>query len=163
MANRTAWTAGNLFSSLSFNAAFNAADINSLPNGSSVLSSVTAFANGTALDQFMDVSVELTIASTAIAAGANLGIWLAMLQEDGTTLGDGTLVAGTDAAVTPVWAPIAAIPLFASTRTTLIGGVTGILIPPGSFALILQNNSGTVTASSGNACSIRTYNQALNA
>jgi hypothetical protein len=162
MANRTAWTAGNLFSSLAFNAAFNAADINSLPTGDSVLSSITPFANGTALDQFMDISIELTIASTAIAAGTNLGVWLAMQQEDGTTLGDGTLTAGTPAAITPAWTPIAAIPLFASTRTTLIGSATGILLPPGAFALILQNNSGVTTAASGNVASIRTYNQSLN-
>lgn len=162
MVNRTAWTGGNLFSGLAFNPAFNAADIASMPNGNSVLSSITPFTNGTSLDQFMDISVVLTCASTAIAAGANLGIWLAILQEDGTTLGDGTLVAGTDAAVTPVWTPIAAIPLFASTRTTLIGSVTGILIPPRTFALILQNNAGPATAASGNACSISTYNQDLN-
>lgn len=163
MANVTGWAAGRLFSGESWNAAFNAADLNSLPNGSSVLSSVAPFANGASLDQLMDVSLKLTIASSAIGANASIAIWIALLQEDGATLGDGLLAAGSQtASFTPAWTPIAPIPLYASTRTLLIGSEYGIAIPPGTFALILQNNSGFALAASGNACSIRTYNQSLN-
>jgi hypothetical protein len=161
MAIGSQWTAGNLFTSLSFNPAFNAADLNSLANGSSVLSSVAAFSNGTALDQYLDLSVELTVASSAIASGSSLAFWLAMLQEDGSTLGDGTLTPGTQAAVMPVWTSLADILLFASTRTTLIGSETGLLIPPGNFALVMQNNSGVALAASGNICRIRTYNEGI--
>jgi hypothetical protein len=163
MANRTAWTGGNLGPGLGWISAFNTADLNALATGASVLSSVAAFANGTALDQFCDISLKCAIASSAVAAGANMGVWLAMLQNDGTTLGDGLLTAGTQAAAwTPAWPPIASVPLYASTRTSLIGGQTGVLLPPGSFALILQNGSGFALAASGNTVSIRTYNVNLN-
>lgn len=163
MANTTGWVAGRLFGDLAWHTAFVAANLNSMINGNSVLSSTTAFTNGTALDQFMDISAICTVASSAIVAGANLGIWLAMLQEDGSTLGDGLLTAGTQATYTAPWPSIATIPLAASTRTTLTGGLTGLLIPPGTFALILQNNSNFTFAASTNACQIRTYNLNLNA
>lgn len=162
MSNRTAWTGGNLFTGTGWNAAFNGSDLNSIINLDSVLSSITPFGNNTSLDQFMDISVKCTIASSAVAAGATVAIWLAMLQLDGTTIGDGLLTAGTASTVVPAWAPLAVIPLFVSTRTTIIGGQTGIMIPPGQFALIFQNNVGFTLASSGNSCSIRTYNQNLN-
>jgi hypothetical protein len=125
------------------------------------LSSVTAFTNGTALDQFADISMVCTISSSAVAAGANMGLWIALLNEDNTTYGDNNFTT-TPSAATPVWYPIASIPLFASTRTSLIGNATGIILPPGTFAFILQNNSGFTLASSGNAVSMRTYNQQLN-
>lgn len=167
MTNRTAWAPGNLNSSAwtsnnGWVPAFNGSDLNSMISFDNVLSTVTPFANGTGLDQFMDVSVQCTIASSAIGAGFNIPIWIAMLQQDNTTLGDGLLTAGTPSVIQPAWFPIATIPLFASTRTTIVGGQTGILIPPGSFALILQNGTGFTFSSSGNACSIRTYNQNLN-
>jgi hypothetical protein len=167
MTNRTAWTPGNLnpsawTSNNGWFSAFNAADLNSLPLNDCVLSSVTPFANGTALDQFMDVSVQLTIASTAVAAGDDLPIWIAMVQQDGTTIGDGTFTAGTASANQPIWFPVASMPLFASTRTTLVASQSGILLPPGAFALIIANFGPATLASSGNACSIRTYNQNLN-
>ena len=162
MSNRTAWTGGNLNTGLSWTAAFNGSDINSMPTTDSVLSTVTAWANGTALDQFMDISVICAITSSAVAAGANFGFWIANLEGNGTTYGDGLLTAGTQAALTPAWYPICSIPLYASTRTSLVGSATGLLIPPGSFALIMQNNSGFTLSSSGNAVYMRTYNQNLN-
>jgi hypothetical protein len=130
--------------------------------GNSAISNAISIANGTGLDQFMDISIQLAIASSAVAAGANVAIWLAMLQQDGTTYGDGILVAGTPAAVTPPWPPIAVIPLYASTRTSLTGQVNGIIIPPGSFKAILQNNSGFALTSGTQSVSFRSYNQQLN-
>ena len=88
MANRTAWVAGNGVG-FTWTTAINSADLVSMPNGSSVLSSVTGVANQTNLDMFMDVSVRCAIASSTIAAGANLAVWLYALLDDGTTYGDG--------------------------------------------------------------------------
>lgn len=164
MANNTAWVGGNLNSGLSWATLINSADLLGLVTGNSMLSNAISINNGTGLDQFMDISIQLTLAaSSAVAAGANITIWLALLQQDGTTYGDGILVAGTSATVTPPWSPTAVIPLYASTRANLAGQANGIIIPPGQFKAILQNNSGfNLHASTAQACTFRSYNQQLN-
>jgi len=78
MANRTSWTAGNgnVGAGLTWNNAFTAGNLNSLAalqskgsySGYSILAS-TSIAKITALDMFDDISFELTIASSAVAAG----------------------------------------------------------------------------------------------
>jgi hypothetical protein len=162
MSNRTAWTAGN-GQGLTWGALFNGSDINSCINGDSVLSSVSAIANGTNLDQFMDVSLECTIASSTIAAGANFTFWIFPLNEDGTTYGDNSLTAGTAAAITPGLFPAFVMPLrAAASQTALYGFAQAIVIPPGSFACVVQNNCGFTLSSSGNAIKYRTYNIQLN-
>src|ERR1700739_4906987 len=97
-ANRTAWTAGN-GQGLTWGTLVNSADMASLPNGSTVLSSVAGIANGTALDQFMDISCKLAIPSNTVAAGANIAFWIYALQEDGSNYRDGQLTAGHAAAI----------------------------------------------------------------
>ena len=163
MANNTGWAGGRIFSGLSYTAAFNTADLNSLPSGSSVLSSVSAFPNTTTPDQLAKISFKLTIASSTIAAGASIAFWLANLQLDGTTLGDGRLTAGTQAAYTPPWAPVGVFPIQVGSAVTILeGDVPPFIIDPVSFAIIVQNNSGFSLAASGNTCSLMSYNQALN-
>jgi len=162
MSNRTAWTAGN-GQGLTWGNLFNGSDLNSMSNANSVLSSITAIANGTNLDQFMDVSLECTIASNTIAAGANFAGWIFPLNEDGSTYGDNSLTAGTPAAVTPGLYPDFIMPLrAASSQTALYGFAKGIVLPPGTFLVAVQNNSGFQLASSGNAIKYRTYNINLN-
>lgn len=161
MANRTAWTAGN-GAGLAWATAINTGDLATLPNGSTVLSTVADITNGTALDQFMDVSVRCAIASSTIIGGSNLALWLYYLLDDGTSYGDGQLVAGTQKAATPVFTPAGTIPLLAAAaQTLLIGVVTGIVIAPGSFRLALQNNSGFAFSGTQNV-KYRTYNINLN-
>ena len=78
MANTTGWKAGRLYGDLAWHAAFGA-ELASLVNISAVLSSVT-IANGTGLDQLVDVSFVATAAATySPAAGAGVNVWLAML------------------------------------------------------------------------------------
>ena len=162
MANRTAWTAGN-GAGLTWATGINSADLASMANGSSVLSSVADIANGTNLDMFMDVSVRCLIASNTIVAGANLALWLFDLLDDGTTYGDGQFTAGTPAALTPLFSPSAVIPLrAAAAQTTLVGFTNQITLPPGSFRLALQNNSGFAFTSGTQTVKYRTYNLNLN-
>lgn len=166
MANRTAWTAGNGVG-LTWTTAINSADMASMAGttagSNTVLSSVADIANGTALDQFMDLSMSLIISSSTIAAGANIAFFLYQLNQDGTTYGDNKLTAGTPATLTPSMPPIAVIPLFAAaSQTTLIGGVTGLIMPSGSFRLAVQNNSGFALTSGTQTVKYRTYNQQLN-
>jgi hypothetical protein len=162
MSNRTAWTAGN-GAGLTWTTGINSSDLVSIANGKTVLSTVADIANGTNLDQFMDVSVRCAIASSTIVAGANLALWLYALLDDGATYGDGQLTAGTQAAITPTFAPCGAMPLVAAaSQTALVGFVQGIILPPGSFRLALQNNSGFALTSGTQTVKYRTYNQNLN-
>jgi hypothetical protein len=167
MTSRTAWTAGNLFSSFGWNAAFNGSDLNSMPNGDAVLSSIAAFDNSggtTVPDQFLDYSFKFSIASSTIVAGAGIAVWLFYLQQDGTIYGDGSLTAGSQAAVTPGLFGVQSSPLrAAASQTTLVGeNASPILLKPAKFILAVQNNCGFTLSSSGNSFSIRTYNQQLN-
>lgn len=162
MSSRTAWTAGN-GETLTWGTAINSSDLTSMANGSTVLSSVSDIANGTALDMFMDVSVRLVISSSTIVAGANLALYIYPLLDDGSTYGDGQLTAGSQAAKTPALAPIATIPLYAAaSQTALVGSATSLIIPPGSFRLALQNNSGFTLTSGTQTVMYRTYNINLN-
>lgn len=163
MANRSAWTAGNLNAGgLAYTAAFGA-ELNSLANGSTVLSSVS-FDNTAGMDEFFDVSAVLAIASSTIAAGAGLTLWLAALQGDTTSYGEGRLALG---ASSPSYFP--GFPSFGAinfqtgaTITALIGDLGGLSLRPCKFALCVQNLTGFNLASSGNSIWIRTYNQNLN-
>lgn len=162
MASRTAWTAGN-GQGLTWGTLINSADMASMTNSQSVLSSVADIANGTNLDQFMDISAVLAISSSTIVAGANLAYWLYALQEDGSTYGDGQLTAGTAASKTPAFAPCAVMGLVAAaSQTALVGFSQGIIIPPGSFRVAIQNNSGFTLTSGTQTVKYRTYNQNLN-
>lgn len=164
MTSLTQWAGGALnTNSVAFQAAFLSTDLNSLAGGSAVMSS-TAFNNSTGLDQFMDISFVGAITSTTLTAGAGLAFYLAVLQEDGSTYGDGRLTAGTQTTYSPLFNPIGGIPIQAGTVTVIAGAVTEIVIPPRAFRLVIQNNilPATALASSGNSCSISTYRQNTN-
>ncbi len=161
MTAKTSWTAGN-GAGLAWATAINSADLASLPNGSTVLSSVADIANGTNLDMFMDLSVRLAISSSALAAGANFALWLYELLDDSAIYGDGQFAAGVQAALTPAFAPCAVIPLPVATLADLVGYANEIVIPPGSFRLALQNNSGFTLTAGTQVVKYRTYNINLN-
>jgi len=159
---RTAWTAGN-GQGLTYGVAFNSTDFTtSQPtNGQSILSTIT-ISNGTALDQFMDVSVVQSIASSTIAAGANIAIWLVPLAADGSTYTP-ALTAGTVSANVLPMAPVCVIPLYAATtQTVLTGTCTGIVLPPGTFKLAEQNNSGFTYTATTQVHDYRSYNINVN-
>lgn len=163
MTSKTAWSAGNGVG-LTWTTAINSSDIASMQVGRTCLSSVADIANGTNLDQYADISVRCAIASNTVSAGANFAIWIYSLLDDGTTYGDGQFVAGTPGNLTPTFTPCAVVPLVgAATQTTLVGCVTGIIIPPGSFRFAIQNNSGFTLTSGTQTVKYRTYNINLNA
>lgn len=162
MANKTSWSAGN-GAGLTWTTGINTADMASMTNGQTVLSSVSDITNGTALDQFMDISARCVISSSTVAAGANFALWLYALLDDGSTYGDGQLTAGTAASKTPTFPPVGVVPLLAAaSQTTLVGFVQGIILPPGSFRLAIQNNSGFSLTAGTQTVKYRTYNQNLN-
>lgn len=163
MSNLTAWAGARI----AFANAFLAADLNSLPNLASVLSSIT-FDNSANLDQFMDVSFVGAFASAqTVATGAGIGLWLAITQAGGSVIGDGRATPGAQIANT-TWSPInfniGGIPFASGTTiTSLAGSSLSIAIPPQKITLIAQNQTGFALASSGNMISISTYRQNTNA
>lgn len=163
MASKTSWVAGAGVG-LTWSTLVNSADLASMATAKTVLSSVADVANGTNLDQFMDISLRCAISSSTIAAGANFALWLYELLDDGTTYGDGQLTAGTPATLTPTFSPVAIFPLVAAAaQTVLVGAAQGILLPPGSFRAAIQNNSGFTLTAGTQTVKYRTYNQNLNA
>lgn len=163
MTSRTSWTGGN-GQGLTWGTLINSADMSSLANGSTVLSSVAAITNGTALDMFMDISAQCLMGSNPLSSGAALSFWLYLLQQDGTTIGDGRLSSGNQTVLTPPWSPVSTIPLpVAAAQTKLTGMTTGIIIPPGTFQVAIQNNSGYSFTNGTQTVSYRTYNINLNA
>lgn len=162
MTARTAWTAGNGVG-LTWTTAINTADMASMTNGQTVVSSVADIANGTNLDMFMDISYKLVIASSTIVAGANFAFWIYALDQDGSTYGDGQFTNGTAASLTPAFPPsaVVGIPAVAST-TNMSGYAQQIIIPPGSFRIAIQNNSGFALTSGTQTVKYRTYNINLN-
>lgn len=164
MVNRTAWTAGN-GQGLTWGTLINSADLTTGPlaTANTVLSSVADIANGTNLDMYMDISYQLVISSNTIAAGANFAFWIYALDQDGAIYGDGQFTAGTGAALTPAFPPCAVVGIPAVAATTnMYGFAQGILIPPGSFRVAVQNNSGFTLTSGTQTVKYKTYNINLN-
>jgi hypothetical protein len=164
MANRAAWVAGNGVG-FTWTRAINTADLVSLANGSTVLSSVADVTNQTALDLYADISVRMTVASATPPGGSFFGIYLVPLLDDGATYGDGMMASGGVIARAPPYAPAGVIPLESAAAATLLAGfVQGILIPPGSFRWAFYNLSGAALSGTGANCNVfyRTYNINLN-
>jgi hypothetical protein len=152
------WVAGS-GQGLTWGTAVNAADVNSLANGSSVLSSVADIANGTSADMFADLSVQL--GSMTAAAPATIGVYLYPLNSDGSTYGDNQLASGTGAAKIPAATYWVGSIMFPTGTATVKGTLTRIILPPGSFRFVLYNQAGVALASSGNTVQYRTYNRAI--
>jgi len=162
MSSRTAWVSGN-GQGLTWGTLINSADMASMTNAQTVVSSVADITNGTNLDQFMDISYLLTIASSTIAAGANFAFWLYVLNQDGTHYGDNQFTNGTAASLTPAFPPCASVGIPAVATTTIMYGFAqGIIIPPGSFRVAIQNNSGFALTSGTQTVKYRTYNINVN-
>ena len=147
MANITGLAPGRL-TGTTWATGISSGEISGLAFGSSVMSA-TAVVNdtGTAYDQLAKMSLICTVSSGALAAGAAIIVWLAELLDDGSTYGDGRLLSGTQAAVTPSWDPVAII-TGAAGGTTQYFGRGGILLPQANFKWVIQNQ---LALSSGGA------------
>lgn len=169
MANRTAWTGGNLNAGLGWTSLFSSTDLNGLGPNYSVRSVLADITNGTGLDQFMDVSVRCQIAqSTTVTLGISMALFLYPLLDDGSTYGDNFLpTAGFGGRVTgfPSLQPAAVfgVPLPANftSMTGIAGFAQGILMPPGSFRPVFYQNVGFTFTGTQNVL-FRSYNINLN-
>jgi hypothetical protein len=149
----TAWLAGQGVGLTWTNAL--TTELNSLASGNAILASAD-IVNGTALDRYMDVSLVLASAVFPNTAGLNVSLYIYPLSDDATHYGDGRFT--SSAAGPPNYAPCATIPLVINVTQAQYGQATAIVIPPGTFRLVLSNNAGVALAASGNTVKYRTYN-----
>lgn len=158
-AARTEWAAGN-GAGYTWTSVMASADLTSLASGSSILSSATAIANATNQDIYADISFESTIGSATPTAGGFIAVYALALNEDGSTYGDGGLVAGTQKAYIPPYAPVCTIPLVAAATTLLAGQCLNVLIPPDTISFAVYNFSGLALSATAanNVLKIKTFN-----
>lgn len=138
---------------------FVTANLTSLANNVSMLSSSADITNQTSQDIFCDFSINF--ASVVIAAPAYIGVYLYPLNSDGTTYGDKVLVAGTASAASifPSATYFKGSIICPVGTFTPVGTLTGIVMPPGSFRFAIYQGLGVALSASTNACNYRTYNR----
>jgi hypothetical protein len=150
------WIAGSGVG-LTWTAAITASTLNTIANGNAILSDV-AIANGSPLDIFMDLS--FIGGSITTAAPNYLGVYLYPLLDNGTTYGDGRFAASA-AGPPPSTYFVGAIGFPVGTQA-ITGGLTGLIMPPGTFKLVVYNQAGAALAGSGaNSLLYRTYNRSV--
>jgi hypothetical protein len=133
------------------------------PSGTGMVSNAShqcsvVVTNGTALDLFADFSANL--ASVAAGAGSpSVGLTIYPLNADGTTYGDG-LYGTSTTTNSPPSVQTCTIPAVPSTTGTVVGtgSCRGVVLPPGSFIVVVWNNLGVGIANSPGTIQYRTYN-----
>lgn len=147
------WIAGTV--SLTW-ATIMSTELNSIANGNAILAT-TALDNSSNLDLFADFSVHL--ASLTPTGVPFVALFLYPLNDDGSTYGDGRF--GASASGTPPGNYyIGSVPVVATVGAQN-GTIRGVIIPPGSFKLVLWNQTGPALASSGNTVKWRTYDRSI--
>ncbi len=144
---------------LTWGSAFNSSDMASMTNGQSVLSSIADITNGTALDIFADISINLP--SITVAAPAYAGIYLYPLNQDGSTYGDNQLSSGTAASKVPSSTYLVGAIVMPTGAAAVHGTLIGIVLPPGSFRFVFYNQLGASLTSGTQTCQYRTYNRSV--
>ena len=157
MANTTRWVIDANWTA----ATFTASELTSQASGGGALST-SVVANGTALDQFIDVSFVVAVGATTVIGGF-MTLFLLPLNQDGTTYGDGYASSGTTqpSSTYAIGSPGSKIGV--TSGNTITGIVTGVSLPPGDFKLAIGNNL-TIALASTAALTLkyRTYNINLN-
>lgn len=153
MANTQLWTSPSSWAN-----AFETADLASLANGSTIISTSTVVSNGSGLHLFADISIRL--ASISPSAGGYLAIWLLALLDDGSTYQDGesTATAANQAAHNNA----TIIPLRSKASSTQNQMARRIVVPPGTFKWYLLNQSGVTLSASTNVAKYQLYDINLN-
>lgn len=150
------WIAGTV--GLTWTAAYtSAATFDSIVNGNAIMSDL-ALVNGSNLDIFADFSI--AFGSITAAAPNYVGLYLYPLNADGSTYGDSRF--GSSAAGPPPGQYLVGTFGFPTGAAAITGTVLGVIMPPGSFKMVLYNQAGATLAGSGaNTLKYRTYDRAI--
>ena len=138
MANISGWAIDTAYTAVSLTAG----DVNSLASGGGALST-TVIANGTGLDQFIDVSFVLTVGGTTTAA-SYITVYLLPLNQDGSTYGDGYASSTGSQPAAAYAGPIGQVGVKpgVTSGNTVTGSILFGNLPPGNFKLAIGNNLG---------------------
>ena len=129
-------------------------ELNSLASGSATAAS-SAIANQTNLDMYADLWLHLA----SFSPGTNPYVVVYILEAiDGSTYPSATASVLRNQASQV----LCTIPLDTTAATAQDVVVRNVLIPPGSFKVVLDNQSGAALASSGNTLKMNTYDLNLN-
>lgn len=162
MANTTGWVAGRLQGLTWGSAGFTASNFNSLAAGSCVASAQVT--NATALDLYADLSFTFTVGGTTVA-NSYVALSLCMLNQDGTTYGDG-ISANAATATPPVGTyqvSSCAIRSGQASGVAVYGNFRNVLLPPGAFIWVITNQTTVaLNAAAAAAVQMRTYDENLN-
>jgi len=129
-------------------------ELNSLGSGSMTAASA-AVANQTNLDMYADIEVNL--ASFSPASGAYVAIYIA----EAVDASNYPTQSAADMRLTSTQL-LANLPLGTTASTAQRVVARNVLLPPGSFKLYLDNQSGAALAASGSTVKLLTYNMNLN-
>lgn len=157
MANVTNWSTAGAWTD-----AFAAANFNALADGSSIISSATAVANG-AGQLMADLSFVMVTSTMSPTAGGGLDFYLLPLLHDASSYPDGesTATAANQATATYF---VGRLLLRAKAASTQSGMLRGIVVPNGTFKWYIINKSGAALPSSSTnmTCQYRLYSENLN-
>ena len=141
---------------LTWGSAFNTSTLASIASGNAIMSSCD-IANGTPLDIFADVSVQL--GGLNVAAPNFVGVYLYPLNSDGATYGDGRF-ATSAAGPPPSTYSIGSIGMVVA-NSSQSGTLLRVVLPPGTFRFVIYNQVGVAFGGSSNVCLYRTYNRSV--
>lgn len=139
--------------------AFGASDLDSLANGSSVISTATILDNSSDLNLFLWLSFRLGAISPS--SGGYLEFYLLPELDDGSTVADGDSTATAADQPTATYRVATAI-LRAKASSTQNGRVGPIEVPPGKYKIGVINRSGVALAASSNNFKYKTTTLNLN-
>lgn len=129
-------------------------ELNSLGSGSASAAS-SAIANQTNLDIYSDW--ELNLGSLSPAAGAYIAVYI-MLAVDGTNY---PAPSAADMRLQSSQL-LFSVPLSTTATTAQRISVRNVVLPPGTFKIILDNQAGVALNASGNTLKMNPYNTNLN-
>lgn len=131
-------------------------ELNSIANGNAI-ASATAIDNSSSLNLFMDIAIAL--GSITPVVPNFLGLYIYPLNQDGSTYGDGRF--GSAAAGPPGSNYYAGFISLVRAAQAQKGVCNRIIVPPGLFKIVVQNNAGVSLAASSNTLYYRLYDRAI--
>ena len=152
-ANWTAYTAGAVWIGASYSGS---TSLNALANGSWATSGATALISNTSAGKlYADIEVVMASAVTAGSGAPHVAVYI-IPAPDGT---NPATPPGTSAAAAPAGYLVGIIQANASASFTR-GTLRGVVLPPGTFVCLIQNNLGVAfAASASNTVTAYTYGE----
>lgn len=160
MATTEKWVAGTSIAAFTSYAAAFGAEINSLANLNSVLSSILIDNSASPGDVFGQVSISLGSVVAPNSTGLFIGFGVYPLNQDTSTYGDGQFGSAAAAPI-PGTYQCGAIPVVPNQTAIITGTTAPFPLYLGKQKLVLYNGAGVALASSSNTIKFLSLNRGL--